>query len=90
MERDPIKELDRLLREFNDKAGSFTRPVLNRYPLLFAFLITFSVAAILHGFELFTDEVPLLKEHPWYLIVLGSFLLFITGTLYKKLEKDSE
>lgn len=90
MERDPILEIERLLKDLNDRAGSFTRPVLNRYPLLFAFLLTFSVAAILHGFELFTDEIPVLREHPWYLIVLGSFLLFITGTLYKKLEKDSE
>jgi hypothetical protein len=90
MEKDPIQEIERLLKELNDRAGSYTRPVLNRYPLLFAFLLTFSVAAILHGFELFTDEVPLLKEHPSYLVVGGSFLLFITGTLYKKLEKDTE
>lgn len=90
MERDPIQEVERLLKDLNDKAGSFTRPVLNRYPLLFAFLLTFSVASILHGFELFTDEIPLLKDHPMYLILGGSFLLFMTGTLYKKLEKDLE
>lgn len=90
MEKDPIQEVERILKELNDRAGSYTRPVLNRYPLLFAFLLTFSVAAILHGFELVTDEIPFLKENPMYLIILGSFLLFITGTLYKKLEKDSE
>ncbi|KND49848.1 MAG: hypothetical protein AB198_00370 [Parcubacteria bacterium C7867-003] len=90
METDPIKEIDRLLRELNDRAGSFTKPVLNRYPLLFAFLLTFSIAAILHGFELVTDEIGILRDNPFYLILLGCFLLFITGTLYKKLEKDIE
>ncbi len=90
MEKDPIQEIERLLKELNDRAGSYTRPVLNKYPLLFAFLLTFSIAAILHGFELITDEIPLLKDNPIFLVLGGSFLLFITGTLYKKLEKDSE
>ncbi len=90
MEKNPIQEIERLLQELNDRAGKYTKPVLNRYPLLFAFLLTFSVASILHGFELITDEISLLKDNPIYLILLGSFLLFITGTLYKKLEKDTE
>lgn len=90
MERDPILEIEKLIRDLNDKAGSYTRPVLSRYPLLFAFLLTFSVASLLHGIELFTDEIPLFKENPLLLVGIGCFTLFITGTLYKKLEKDNE
>ena len=90
MERDPIKDLEVLARKVHDKAGMYTKPVLEKYPLLFAFLLTFSVAAILHGFELFTDEMPIFKEHPTYLIILGVVALFLTGTLYKFLQRTSE
>ncbi len=90
MENDPIREIERLVREMHDTAGKYTKPVLNRYPLLFAFFLTFSIAAILHGFELLTDEMLVFHEYPWLLIILGSFALFITGTLYKKLEDDPE
>ena len=90
MERDPIKEIERIIKELNDNAGTITKPVLRRYPLLFTFLLTFSVAAVLHGFELFTDEFSLFKDNPFLLILIGSLGLFITGTLYKLLEKDPE
>ncbi len=88
MERDPIQELERLVKEMHDEAGKFTKPVLQRYPLLFAFLLTFSVAAILHGFDHVTDELPLFHEHPSMLILSGVLLLFLTGTLYKHLEEE--
>ncbi len=89
-EKDPIQEVERLIKEMHDNAGKYTRPVLSRYPLIFAFLLTFSFAAILHGFELFTDGMSIFKEHPTLLIVLGVLALLLTGTLYKKLEKDGE
>ncbi len=90
MEKDPILEIERLIKNLHDEAGKYTKPVLNRYPLLFAFLLTFSLAAVLHGFELITDEMPFFKENPWILILLGSISLLITGTLYKLLENDKK
>jgi hypothetical protein len=89
-EKDPIQEIERLIKNMHDGAGKYTRPVLNRYPLLFAFLLTFSMAAVLHGFELYTDEIPVFHEYPWLLVVLGSLALFLTGTLYKLLEKSPD
>jgi len=89
-DRDPIREIERIIKELHDKAGNYTRPVLSRYPLIFAFLLTFSLAAILHGFELFTDEVPIFYEHPTLLILIGVVTLLLTGTLYKLLEKNRE
>lgn len=88
--KDPIQEIERLIREMHDGAGSYTRPVLQRYPLLFAFLITFGVASVLHGFDLVTDEIEIFHEHPMYLVLIGVLVLLLTGTLYKKLEKDSD
>lgn len=90
MDKDPILEIERMIKGLHDEAGKYTKPVLNRYPLLFAFLLTFSLAAVLHGFDLVTDEIPLLKERPWLLIVIGSVCLLFTGTLYKLLENDKE
>lgn len=90
MEKDPILEIERLVRSIHDEAGKYTKPVLNRYPLLFAFLLTFSLAAVLHGFELATDEMPIFREHPFLLILIGSASLLVTGTLYKLLENDKK
>lgn len=87
-QKDPIQEIERIIKEFHDGAGKYTKPVLRRYPLIFAFLLTFSVASILHGFELFTDKMPVFRENPWLLIIIGVVALFLTGTLYKLLEKD--
>jgi len=80
--------MEKIAREMHDRAGKFTEPVLKRYPLLFAFFLTFSVGAILHGFDLMLDEVSLFHEYPSILIFVGSLSLFLTGTLYKLLEKD--
>lgn len=89
-EKDPVREIERIIKELHDKAGNYTKPVLSRYPLLFAFLLTFSVAAIMHGFELLTDKMPIFYEYPMLLIAIGVVALFLTGTLYKLLEKNPE
>lgn len=84
---DPLKEIERMIKELHDGAGSYTKPVLKKYPLIFAFLVTFSLAAILHGFELVTDEIAVFHNHPYLLILIGAVALFLTGTLYKKLDR---
>jgi hypothetical protein len=88
MERDPILEIEKIIKSVHDGAGSYTKPVLKRYPLLFAFLLTFSLAAVLHGFEIMTDEIEIFHTHPFLLMLIGTFALVLTGTLYKLLEKD--
>ncbi|MEQ1500213.1 MAG: hypothetical protein ABL917_02450 [Parcubacteria group bacterium] len=90
MEIDPILEIEKKIRELHDEASKYTKPVLQRYPLIFAFLLTFSLAAILHGFELATDEMSLFRDNPWLLIIIGSVTLLLTGTLYKILENDNK
>lgn len=90
MEQDPILQIEKMVKEIHDNVSHYTNPVLKKYPLIFAFLVTFSFAAILHSFELITDETPIIKEHPYYLMLAGVLVLILTGTLYKKLEKGEE
>lgn len=87
---DPIKMFDKVVRGAGDAAGKYTRPVLKRYPLLFALLLTFGFSAIITGFHLWAEEVPLFHEHPVALMLLGMVTLFLTGTLYKLLRKGHE
>ncbi len=87
MEKDPIKKLEDIARDVHDLAGKHAQPVLSRYPLLFAFLLTFSVAALFHGFELWADGIALFSEHPTVLMLIGAVILGLTGTLYKSLQK---
>lgn len=84
--RDPFKEAEDTIRNVTTKAERYTKPVLSRYPLTFALLVTFSLAAILHGFELVAERIELFNRHPWLLIVIGLVLLIVTGTIYKVLE----
>ena len=85
--QDPIQQAERMVKEAHDSAGKYTQPVLKRYPLLFSFMLVFSIAAILHGFELWSDQFEVFHQHPSYLIIIGVIALFFTGTLYKSLEK---
>lgn len=86
-EKDPIKKMEDMARNMHDRAGQYTQPVLRRYPLLFAFLLTFSAAALIHGFELWADKYELFRENPSVLILIGAAALALTGTLYKSLQK---
>ena len=87
MQKDPIQQVEEVVKEVHDGAKKYTEPVLRRYPLLFAFLIVFSIAAILDGFRLFTEEIPLFREHPIVLMAIGVLSLLLTGKLYQSLEK---
>ncbi len=87
MNKDPIKQLEDILKNFHDRTGKYTQPVLSRYPLLFSFLIIFSVAAIIHGFEIWASSVGLFTDNPEVLIALGVVTLLFTGMLYRSLDK---
>ena len=84
---DPIEQFDKTMREAQEEVGRYTQPVLRRYPLLFALLLAFGAAAIFIGFHLWAETVPLFHEKPLLLVLLGVIVLFLTGTLYKTLNK---
>jgi hypothetical protein len=87
MYTDPIVKTEKIVRDLHDEVGKRTSHTLSKYPLLFLFLIVFGVAVILQGFELFIGNVPLFKQKPLLLIIIGVFILFVTGQLYKTLER---
>lgn len=75
-----------MVKEIHDTAEGHVQPVLKRYPISFALLITFSLAAILHGFELVTDKIEFTHNNPWLLIIAGIVTLVLTGMAYKVLD----
>jgi uncharacterized membrane protein len=89
MHTDPLQKIESMVRDIHDRAGKRTQPVMRRYPLLFAFLLVFSAAAILHGFDMWADKLQLFADHPLYLVGVGVLALIITGTLYHSLDKMS-
>jgi hypothetical protein len=87
MPPDPIFQAEKIVREVNEKSGKYVQPVLKRYPLLFAFLIVFSLAAISEGVKAFIDQFDIFQTHPSLLILIGMLVLIFTGMLYKFLDK---
>ena len=87
--KDPIQQVEKIVKKVNDGAGKYTSPVLERYPLLFAFLVIFSASAIMHGFNDLISKVNIFDEHPAILMGLGILTLSLTGRLYKWLKKGS-
>jgi len=87
MQNDPIQHAEEIVRGIHDTSGKYVQSVLRRYPLLFSFLIVFSVAAITDGLRLVFERIELFETHPTYLILLGVLTLFLTGMLYKVLDR---
>lgn len=87
LNQDPILHIEQMVKEIHDSAGKYSKPAFKRYPLSFTLLITFSVAAILHGFQLWTDDVSVFHEHPWLLILIGTTTLILTGNIYRALKR---
>lgn len=84
-----VMELEEALKRAGGEVDKAVLPVretvLKRYPVFFALVVTFGVAAMILGLEQILLTVPLFFEHPWVLFLLGVGILTVTGTLYKKL-----
>ncbi len=88
--KDPIQSVENIVKEVHDNTSKYTQPVLAKYPLLFAFLVVFSVSMIMKGFGDVINQINIFQQKPWLLFVLGIFLLTLTGSLYKWLDKSSK
>jgi len=87
IEIDPVEKIETMVRKLSDRAEKYAQPVRKRYPLLFGFLFTLSLAAFFQGFEIFANNVAFFERHPFSLMAIGIIMLFLTGTLYKVLQK---
>lgn len=56
-----------------------------RFPIIITLAATFGFVSVLYGFEKMIDEVGLLVDRPYVLLILGLIILGVTGSLYKKL-----
>lgn len=80
--QEPLTKAEiKLLRKIEEKRTL----VQTKYPLLFILLVTFGAVATLQGFNKIIEEIPVLSDNPWILLVTGLVTLTLTGTLYKKL-----
>lgn len=84
---DLLKKVEDLTAKLNQTFEKRTKPVLSRYPLLFALLVIIGATMMSQGAKELIMEVSFLRTSPLLMFVIGMVLLIITGTLYKKLEK---
>ena len=82
---DPLHETENVLHQAYSGTRKKLNPYYRRYPTLFILLVTFSVAAVFHGFDLLMDQVELLNTYPLITVLIGIVGLFVTGKLYKRL-----
>lgn len=61
------------------------KTVFARYPILFTILPAFGAAFVFYSFERLAESIPLLYNNPLLILVIGLGVLFLTGTLYKRL-----
>lgn len=82
-----LEQIERNLKKINDHNEKITKPFIEKFPTLFAFVFTFSFVAILYGFELIMSRINFIQENPYFLIIVGVIFLFATGNLYKYFNK---
>ena len=85
---DILHHMEDLTEQVNDMMVTTTKPAFRRYPLTFAILVLFGVVAVTEGAKGVLEEFSPFANHPWYMLITGLFVLVITGTLYKKLNKE--
>lgn len=84
-----IDVVDGAVSKISTEVDSYIAPVrqsvLNRFPILFSFLVTFGVSATFLGFEKLLTSIGVLDRHPTLVLLIGVSVLALTGSLYKKL-----
>lgn len=84
-----LDETDKVAEQVNSNFNRYMTPVRNnvlkRYPVLFSLLIAFGLTTTYYGFEKILSQYETLNRYPWLILLLGIFILALTGRLYKKL-----
>lgn len=81
-----IKKLEAMGGSLSGRVKNIRDSAFQRFPLLFVSLSTFGLVATLYGFEKVIDQIEFFEKHPVMVLVVGIATLFITGSLYKKLD----
>lgn len=84
---DVLGEIETAAEEVHKLVEKHGRSVFARYPLTFALLSTFGIAAVIYGFEATIRKIPFLVQWPELVLIGGLVILLFTGSLYKYLRK---
>ena len=84
---DILKKVEELTAKVNETFGEKGRLFFVRHPLTLAILVVFGVTMVTEGSRLLLLEIPFLQNNPFTMLLIGLFVLIITGTLYTKLQK---
>jgi hypothetical protein len=84
---DPLKKVEELTSKVNESFSKNGKSVFERYPLAFALLVIVGATLMSQGIKGLLFQISFLNNHPLIMFLLGIFILIITGTLYKKLDK---
>lgn len=85
--RNVLEKIEQKIQEVHEHVHAANEPVFSRYPFTFALLGTLGIAAVIYGFERVVDTIPILGDNPLLILVSGLLLLFLTGGLYKSLQR---
>lgn len=84
---DLLKKVEGLTAKLNESLGARTKPLIIRYPVIFALIVVVGVTLMSQGIKGLLFEIPFLNNSPLAMFLFGILILLITGTLYKKLDK---
>lgn len=80
-----MKSAERAVEEADQVVVQYRQTVFSRFPILFALLVAFGVAATFFGIERIITTMPWLNDRPWLILTTGLLVLTFTGKLYAKL-----
>jgi fumarate reductase subunit C len=83
---DILHKIETLTSHIDQTMQKRGQSVLRRYPLTFALLVLFGVAAVSEGVKGILELMGF-AGHPVWMFLTGIAILVVTGTLYKKLDK---
>lgn len=76
-----IKVDDKIIEKVTAQRESLAQ----RHPHMFALVGAFGLVSTFYGFEKIIDQIPVLTNNPWILLVMGLTLLYVTGLALRKL-----
>jgi hypothetical protein len=83
---DILKHIETLVESTNEKMQKRSKGVLRRYPITFMLLVGVGISGFSEGLKGIWSFVGL-KDQSLVLFIVGTLILILTGTLYKKLDK---
>lgn len=80
---DPLADFEKATEDLHKIAEENSKPVAKKYPLTFSFLGLIGFLLVLYGFERTLDAIPIFKDNPFTILVLGLLILLVTGGTFK-------